>query len=60
MPGTLYLNDIMLAPPHNSFKARLNKFWHGHVLKFTPSCYIPGETTSKMIRQYQNGPLEVV
>ena len=53
-------NDVVLAPSHNSFKSRLNKFWHGHALKFTPSCYIPGETTSTIIRRYRNGPLEEV
>ena len=32
--------EVVLAP----FKSRLNKFWYGHPLKFTPSCYTPGET----------------
>ena len=55
-------NDVVLAPSLNSFKSRLNKFWHGHALKFTPSCYmyIPGETVSSAIRKYRNGPTEVV
>ena len=53
-------NDVVLAPSLNSFKSRLNKFWHGHTLKFTPSCYIPGETVSSAIRKYRNGPTEVV
>ena len=37
-------DDVVLPPSLNSFKSRLNKFWHGHTLKFTPSSYISGET----------------
>ena len=38
-------SEVVLAPSLNSFKSRLNKFWYGHSLKFTPSCFIPGKTT---------------
>ena len=48
-------NDVVLAPSLNPFKSRLNKFWHGHALKFTPSCYIPGETVSSAIRNIEMG-----
>ena len=52
--------EIVLAPSLNTFKSRLNKFWYGHPLKFTPSCYTPGETNISVTRRYRNGPLEVV
>ena len=52
-------SEVVLAPSLNSFKSRLNKFWFRHSLKFSPSCYIPGETTVSVIR-CRNGPLEVI
>ena len=53
-------NGVVLAASLNSFKSRLNRHWHGHVLKLSPSCHIPGETRSTVLRRYQNRPLEVV
>ena len=35
------LPNVVLAPSVDSFKSRLNKYWHGHPLKFEASCYIP-------------------
>ena len=52
--------EVVLAPSLNTFKSRLNKFWFGHPLKFSPSCYTPGETNISVTRRYRNGPLEVV
>ncbi|MEW8545255.1 MAG: reverse transcriptase family protein [Candidatus Thiodiazotropha sp.] len=53
-------NYVILAPSLNAFKSRLNKHWHGHVQKFTPFCYIPGEQLISRPRNYRYGPLEVV
>ena len=36
--------SVVTAPSLNSFKSRLNKYWHGHPTKFEASCYIPGES----------------
>ena len=53
-------NTVVTAPSLNSFKQRLNKHWHGHELKFSPSCYIPGETIlSNFARRCPNWPLEI-
>ena len=32
--------NVVLAPSVDSFKSRLNKYWHGQPLKFEASCYI--------------------
>ena len=54
-------SEVVLAPSLNSFKSRLNKFWYGHPLKFTPSCYIPGETVNIIsLKKMSKRPLEVV
>ena len=34
--------NVVQAPLVDSFKSRLNKYWHGHPLKFEAFCYIPG------------------
>ena len=44
-------SEVVLAPSLNSFKSRLNKFWYGHPLKYTPSCYIPEETTVSVLKR---------
>ena len=51
--------SVVMAPTLNTFKSRLNKYWHGHHLKFNPSCYIPGQPTGWR-KPYRNGSTEVI
>ena len=37
-----FLYRIMWFSDLNKFKSRLNNHWHGHPIKFQPTCYIPG------------------
>ena len=50
--------DIVHAPSLNSFKTRLNRFWHEHPSKFNPSCYTPGPTTRETRTYNQNASIE--
>ena len=51
--------SVVTAPTLNTFKSRLNKYWHGPHLKFNPSCYTPGQPTGWR-KPYRNGSTEII
>ena len=44
-------------PSLNTFKSRLQKYWHRHNLKFNPSCNIAGQPT-EWRQPYEKGSIE--
>ena len=50
--------DIVHAHSLNSFKTRLNHFWHDRPSKFNPSCYAPGPTARETRTYNQNASVE--
>ena len=37
--------SVDIAPSLNTLNRKLNKYWHGHYLKFNSSCYSTGQLT---------------
>ena len=56
--GNSLSEDIVHVPSLNSFKTRLNRFWHEHPYKFSPSCCASGPTTREIRTYNQNASIE--